>query len=630
MTNRHGFRNMAGLLLATLLALVWNAPVLAQVEEIPTRDQIEDKYKWDLSDFYPSDEAWEAELAKLQQVIPTLARYEGRLGKSSDILAEFLERSDSAGMYWHRMYVYANLKLDEDNRVSKYQDMSQRAYGVYANFNEVTSFAEPEILAIDSKKLQKFINTNKRLAVYRFYLEDLIRRKEHIMAPEVERILAMSGQVGRGPSQIFKMLDEADMDYGTITDDKGNVIELTPERYGRILEGTDRELRRKAAMTYDSAYARLENTFAATMAASFTADNFYAQARNYPSCLASSLFGNNIPEEVVHNLVKATNDNLATVYKFNTLRKKVLGYDTLFKYDMSVPLVEKPDIEYDYATAQKMVLTALAPLGQDYLNSVKMAFDSRWIDVYETKAKGTGAYSWGTYTVHPVMLLNYNNTLNSVSTLAHEMGHAMHSFYTYKNEPYTYAGHSLFCAEVASTCNESIMLKYLLENSTDKKERLYLLDYYIQQIIGTFFSQVMFTEYELRAHEIIENGGALTAESMRAMYREIFEKYNGPDLYLLPINDIGCLRIGHFYRQYYVFQYATSYAASQMLSQMILEGKPGAQEAYLEFVKTGSSAYPIDILKKAGIDMTSPEPVNNVFKVLGELVDMYEKELLGN
>jgi len=630
MTKRQSFRNMACLFLTAILAMMWGSPVLAQVEEIPTRDQIEDKYKWDLADFYASDEAWETELAKLQQVIPTLAQYEGRLGESSDVLAEYLERSDSFGMYWHRLYVYANLKLDEDNRVSKYQDMSQRAYGALSELNQTTSYGEPEILNIDSKKLQKFIDTNKRLDVYRFYLEDLIRRKEHIMSPEIEKLLAMSSPVGQGPTKIFEMLDEADMNYGTITDDSGNVIELTAERYSRILEGTDRNLRRKAALAYDSCYARLENTLAATMAASFMVDNFYAQARNYPSCLANSLFGNNIPEAVVRNLVKATNDNLSTVYKFNSLRKKVLDYDTLFKFDLSVPLVEKPDIEYDYPTAQKLVLTALAPLGQEYLNSVQMAFNSRWIDVYETKAKGTGAYSWGTYSAHPVMLLNYNGTLNSVSTLAHEMGHAMHSYYTYKNEPYTYAGHSLFCAEVASTCNESIMLKYLLENSKNKKERLYLLDYYIQQIIGTFFSQVMFTEFELRAHEVIENGGALTAESMRAMYREIFEKYNGPDLYMLPINDIGCLRISHFYRQYYVYQYATGYAAAQMLSQMIMEGKPGAQEAYLEFVKTGSSAYPIDILKKAGIDMTSPEPVNNVFKVLGELVDLYEKELLGN
>ena len=330
------------------------------------------------------------------------------------------------------------------------------------------------------------------------------------------------------------------------------------------------------------------------------------------------------------NLVQATNDNLPIIYKYNALRKKVLGYDTLYKYDLYIPLVEKPDVNYDYTTAQKMVLTALKPLGQDYLDNVKKAFNSRWIDVYETKAKGTGAYSWGTYSVHPVMLLNYNGTLNSVSTLAHEMGHAMHSFYTNRNEPYIYAGHSLFCAEVASTCNESIMLKYLLKNSKSKKERLYLLDYYIQQIIGTFFTQVMFTEFELKAHETVENGGALTAESMRAMYRDIFEKYEGPDVHLMPINDIGCLRISHFYREFYVYQYATSYAASQMLSQMILDGKPGAKEAYLQFIKTGSSAYPIDILKKAGIDMTSPEPVNNVFKVLKELVDQYEKELLGS
>ncbi len=630
MSKHQGFRILAGLFAMLMLAAMWNSPVVAQVDEIPTRDQIEDQYKWDLTDFFASDDDWEANLASLKEVIPTMAGYEGHLGESSDELAEFLERSDSLGMNLHRLFVYANLKRDEDNRISKYQEMSQRAYALSSQLSQVTSCAEPEILQIDNDKLEQFIDSNKRLGIYRFYLEDLIRRKAHIMSPEVEKVLAMASPLMRTPSDIFNMLETADMNYGTIKDTDGSEIELTPERYSRILDEGGRELRKRAATAYDSAYAKVQNSLGATMAASIQSDYFVAQARDYKSCLANSLFGNDIPEEVVDNLVKATNDNLPIIYKYNALRKKVLGYDTLYKYDLYIPLVEKPDINYDYPTAQKMVLTALKPLGQDYLDNVKKAFDSRWIDVYETKAKGTGAYTWGTYAVHPVMLLNYNGTLNSVSTLAHEMGHAMHGYYTNKNEPYIYAGHSLFCAEVASTCNESIMLKYLLKHSKDKKERLYLLDYYIQQIIGTFFMQVMFTEFELKAHETIENGGALTAESMRAMYREIFEKYEGPDVDLLPINDIGCLRISHFYREFYVYQYATSYAASQMLSQMILDGKPGAKEAYLQFIKTGSSAYPIDILKKAGIDMTSPEPVNNVFKILKELVDQYEKELLGS
>ncbi len=614
-----------GLILA--LNLLMPAVGVAQAKEAPTRDQIEDKYKWNLADFYPSDEAWEAGLAALKARVPEVEKFQGKLGESAATLAACMMLNDTLGMEAHRLYVYANLHADEDNRVGKYQEMSEKARMLYSEIGQATSYIEPEILTIPDATLKNFLE-NKELAVYRFYLDDILRRKAHILSKEIEEVLALASPVTAGPSRIFTMLDDADIRFPNVKDETGQEVELTRGRFGRLLESQNRDVRRAASDAYNETYMKYKNGLAATLAASVNADVFYTKVRGYNSCLERGLDSDSIPVEVFHSLIKAVSENLAPLHKYMKLRKQALGVDTLFGFDLSVPLTPESKMEFTYEQACDYMLKGLKPLGKEYAASVQNALDSRWIDVYETQAKGSGAYTWGTYTVHPVMLLNFAGTLGDVFTLAHEMGHLMHNYYSYQHEPYAYAGHSLFTAEVASTCNEAIMIKYMLSQTKDRNEKLYLLNYYIDQIIGTFYTQVWFSEFELKIHEIVESGGALSADGLRKLYREVYQKYYGPDLFIPENRDLGGMRISHFYRQYYVYQYATSYAASQMLSRKILAGDKKAVNAYMEFIKTGSSDYPVNILKKAGVDMTTTEPFENTIKTFAELVDEYERLLL--
>jgi oligoendopeptidase F len=621
---------ITGSIMALLMMAMLPSWGTAQVKEAPTRDQIEDKYKWNLTDFCASDDAWQAEYDALKARIPEMDRFRSKLGESARSLAQCLMLNDTLGMNAHRLFVYASLKADEDNRVGKYQELSSKARMLYADINQATAFIEPEILTIPDASLRSFIEGDANLAIYRFYLEDIIRRKSHIRSEEIEEILALAGPVTAGPGRIFSMTDDADIKFPTVKDEDGNDVELTRGRFGQIMESPNRDIRRAASEAYNDTYKKYMNTLAATLSSSVNGDIFFTKARGYKSCLERSLDNDNIPESVFQNLIKAVNDNLEPLHKYVSLRKQYLGVDTLFGFDLSVPIIPRVKKEYTFEQASEMMLKGLKPLGNEYLQNVQMAIDSRWIDVYETQGKGSGGYTWGTYSVHPVMLLNYNGTLGEVFTLAHETGHLMHNYYSYQQEPYVYAGHSLFTAEVASTCNEAIMIKYMLKNTKDRNEKLYLLNYYIDQIIGTFYTQVWFSEFEYKMHEVVESGGALSAESLRKIYREIFQKYYGPDFYIPEDRDLGGMRIGHFYRNYYVFQYATSYAASQMLSRKILDGDKKAVAAYMEFIKTGASDYPVNILKKAGVDMTTTAPFDNTIKIFGELVDEFEKLLLAS
>ena len=622
------FKTMTLAAMALLIFALLPVRLNAQAKEAPTRDQIADKYKWNLADFYPSDEAWEAGLTALKARIGEFAQYQGKLGESATNLANCLMLNDTLGILAHRLFVYASLKLDEDNRVGKYQELGDRARMMYSDIGQATAFMEPEILTIPDATLKSFIAGDKNLKVYQFYLNDILRRKSHIRSQEVEEVLALASPVTGGPSRIFSMIDDADIKFPNVKDGNGNEVELTKGRYGQILESTNRDARREASNAYNDTYLKYKNGLAATLAASVNADVFSAKVRGYNTCLERGLDGDSIPANVFHSLLAAASSNLAPLHKYMALRKKVLGVDTLYGYDLSVPLVADTKMEFTYEQAREYMMKGLQPLGKEYLANVQMALDSRWIDVYETQAKGSGAYTWGTYSVHPVMLLNYSGTLGDVFTLAHEMGHMMHNYYSNKSEPYIYSGHSLFTAEVASTCNEAIMIKYMLSQVKDKNEKLYLLNYYIDQIIGTFYTQIWFSEFELKIHETVEKGGALSADGLRKIYREVYQKYYGPDIFIPENRDLGGMRISHFYRQYYVYQYATSYAASQMLSRKILSGDKKAVAAYMDFIKTGSSDYPVNILKKAGVDMTTTEPFDNTIKTFSELVDEYEKLLL--
>ncbi len=617
---------LCAVLLAILIASL-SAPVYAAADKIPLRSEIPDQYKWKLEDMYPTPAAWEADFNTLKSNLSRFDQYKGHLGDSPSTLLACLQLSDSLNQIGDNLYVYAYLKLDEDNRSSESQELTGRISGLGADVAQATSFMQPELVSIGKDRIMSMLKTSPELSVYEHYFDDLFRTQQHILSEKEENILALAGPVASSPSKIFSMVNDADINYGNIVDDKGDTIALTKERYYKILESKDRDLRQRANVAYNESYLKYLNTLAATLDASVKKDYFFMKAREYNSCLEMSLDNGNIPTTVFHNLVDAVDSNLAPLHKWTALRKRILGYDTLYTYDLSVPLTFGEQKEYPYEEAKKIVLEGLKPMGKEYLANFQKGLDSRWIDVYETEGKGSGAYQWGTYTSHPYLLLNYSKTLESVFTLAHEMGHAMHSYYTNRNEPYIYGNHSLFVAEVASTCNEAVLMKYMLQNAKTKQEKMELLNYYIEQIIGTFYTQVMFSEFELAIHDRIENGGALSADFFRKTYRDIYQKYWGPDLVIDSINDMGCMRISHFYREYYVYQYATCYAAAQTLSQKILDKDKGALDKYKQFLSTGSSKYPVDILKDAGVDMTTPDPVNRTINLFAQLVDQMEQLL---
>ena len=620
-------RQMLSRLIALAIILALSLSLQVGAASIPQRADIEEQHTWNTATIFPDLDAWEAAFIQVKNGIGEFEKFEGKLGQSADMLLGCLKLSDSLNIILDNLYVYAYLRLDEDNRSSQFQELGGRVSALNTDVGEATSFIQPEILAIEGDKLQSYLKANPELDVFRFYLEDLQRSKEHILSAKEEAILSLASPVAGAPSEIFTMINDADITYGSIMDENGEEVELTKQRYYKYLESPDRRLRRDANQAYNKAYLKYENTLASTLASSVKRDYFYMKARGYNSCLEMSLDNYNIPTSVFHNLIDAVNANLAPLHKWTSIRKRILGYDTLFTYDLSAPLLENQNQDYSYEEAEKMILTGLQPLGKDYLSNLEMGLNGRWVDVFETQGKGSGAYSWGTYTSHPFVLMNYNNTLENVFTLAHEMGHAMHSHYTNKQEPYVYHNHSLFVAEVASTCNEATLMKYLLQNTEDKEEKKRLLLYYIDQIIGTFYTQVMFSEFELAIHEEIEGGGALSADFFRRTYRNIYQKYWGPELVIDSVNDLGGMRISHFYRQYYVYQYATCYAAAQMLSQQLVEKGDDFWPTYEQFISTGSSIYPVDILKRAGVDMTTPEPIDRTIKRFGELVDQMEKLL---
>jgi oligoendopeptidase F len=611
-----------------LLLLILSVAVSAAADDgkVRERNEIEDIYKWRVEDIYPSDSVWENTFEYLKNAYPELETYRGRLGESAATLLECLTLRDSLELISDNLYVYAYLKLDEDNRVSQYQEMGGRISQLWSKVSEAMAYIEPEIVDIGRAKLMGFMDQAAGLADYRHYFDNLFRKQEHILSDREEALLALAGPAVNAPGNIFTMTNDADVDYGTILDTTGSEIHLTKERYYKILESPNRDFRRRANQQYNKTYLKYENTLAATLAASVKKDWFMAQARGYNTCLEMSLDQYNIPTDVFYSLIDAVNANLEPMHKWTAIRKRMLGYDTLYTYDLSAPVLPDIDREYTYEEARALVLKGLKPMGSQYLTDLEKGLNSGWIDVYETPGKGSGAYSWGTYSSHPYILLNYNKTMSAVFTLAHESGHAMHSFYTNRTEPYISHNHSLFAAEVASTGNEAVLMKYLLDNTDDPQLKLALLNQYIEQIQGTFFTQVMFSEFELAIHKHVEEGGALSADFMRQTYRDIYQKYWGSDLVIDSINDMGCLRIGHFYRQYYVYQYATSYAAAQMMSQKIMED-PAYIDTYLKFLSTGDSDYPVQVLKQAGVDVTSPEPVERTIQLFSDLVDQMEELL---
>lgn len=613
-------------MLIAVVALIAGT-VLSQPKALPKRAEIDAKYKWKTEDMYADQAAWEKEYTVLADNLTRFDQFKGHLGESADMLANCLKLHDSLQLIADNLGVWSSLVLDEDNRDSKAQERSDRISSLGSRLAGATAFIEPEILAIPSEMIASFMKSSPAVAAYEFYLSDLQRTKAHILSSKEESILAKSRQATRSAGRIFGMIDDADVTYGTIKDENGQEVVLSKERYYGYRTSADRRVRQDAFNVFYKSYMPYLNTLGATLGASVKSDWFYAQVREYPTCLAMSLDRFNIPVDVYHALLKAANDNLAPLHKWASLRKRMLKLDTLHVWDLWAPLGVERDQRYTYEDAVKMVVQGLEPLGKTYQADIAKAFESGWADVYETEGKGGGAYQTGTFSSHPYVLLNYTGTLEWVFTVAHEMGHAMNDYYIMRHEPYQYSGQSLFTAEVASTCNEAVLLKFMLAKAKTKEEKLTLLNYYIDQIIQTFFRQIMLAEFELVIHERVESGGALSADFFRESIGNIFKKYWGPELVLDSLYELDGLRIPHFYGQYYVYQYATCYAAAQKLSDRLVGKEKGMQETYMRFLSTGSSKYPVDILKEAGVDMTTPEPVAGTIRLFGQLVDEMERLL---
>ncbi|MGH7740427.1 MAG: oligoendopeptidase F [Candidatus Eiseniibacteriota bacterium] len=609
------------LFLAALLAST--AP--AHAAKLLQRSEVDAKYKWKLEDIYATNDAWDADFKRAQDLLPKVESFKGKLGASGATLLAALKALDEIGSVTENLTVYANMRRDEDNRVPAYQGQVDRSTSLNARVGEATAYFTPEVLAIPAKTMTQFYQSTPGLEMYRHNLDDIQRLRAHTLSAAEEKLLASARDFSGASGAIFTAFNNADLRYGTIRDADGKEIELTKAVYQRSLESSDRRVRHDAFTGLHGAYGRYNNTLGAMMNGNVKSDEFYARARKYGSAVEASLDANNIPISVYQNLVNTVDAHLEPLHRYASLRKKWMNLDTLHVYDLYAPLVPDARIEVSFEQARDNVLAGLKPMGDEYLNVFRSGLEGGWIDVYETEGKTSGAYNWGSYTSHPFVLLNWSNTLEDEFTLAHEMGHALHSYFTHKNQPYVYGNYATFVAEVASTTNEATLINYLLSQNITKEQRLYLLNFLLEQIRTTFFRQTLFAEFELRTHELAEKGEPLTAEAMNHLYHDLYQKYYGPDLVVDGNAEYEWSRIPHFYRNFYVYQYATSYAAATALSKKILaEGAPEVTR-YLSFLKSGSSDYPIEVLKKAGVDMRTPEPIEATIARFDEVLNEMEK-----
>ncbi len=595
------------------------------ISAIPQRTDISDKYKWNLADIYPSERDWEADFNKVEGLIGKADGYKGRLGSSSETLYECLEIKSEISLICSNLYQYARLNQDLDNRQSKYQAMTEKAAMLGSRASAAYSFVEPELLTLDDEKLRSLAAGFPKTDVYDFMIEELIRSRAHIRSAEVEELLAQSSMIARGPETIFGMLDDADMKYPSIKDEKGQEIRLTRQRFSKFMESSDRRVRRDANDAFMSSYKDHINCLGASLASAVNGDIFYSRARNYNSSLEMALDAHNIPISVYKSLIETTEKNISCLHKWTALRKKILKLDEICPYDVYNPLF--PDQNYDipYDEAIRQVIEAVEPLGEKYRSILEQGFKSRWVDVFETEGKGGGAYSSGNYLYHPYVLMNYNDTVDHMFTLAHEMGHALHSYLSSRNQAFVKSQYSIFVAEVASTLNEGLLLQYLLKKTDDPKQKLFLLNRHIDNTKGTFFHQVQFAHFELMIHEHVESGQALSPEILGQMWVELLMKYYGPEMTIDDFAQYKWARIPHFYYTYYVYQYATSYAASQAILDKFLSGEEGIIDKYLKLLSSGGNDYPINQLKKCGVDMTTADPALATIKLFGEQVDEIER-----
>lgn len=601
----------------------------AETISLPVRDDIEDKYKWDLTHIYTNDEKWEKDFSWVEKNLKGYDNFKRKLNSDADTLLACLKFDDSIGIRIERLYLYAMLAKDCDLRDNTYQAMDDRIKSLYARVSTVSSFIKPELLEIDSDELLQMIESNDELKIYKHNIDDLLRTKSHSLSKQEEQILGLATEIAQTPYNSYSMFTNADLKFPTVKDNEGNNVEMSHGRFYAAMHSKNRDYRERAFKSYLGRYKEYVNTFASLFNGNLKTNIFFARARKYKSAREAALDKNNIPISVYDNLVDSVNQNLTPLHRWASLKRKLLGIEKLRPYDVQVTVFSNSQEKiYPYENAKEIVLNSLKIMGDDYLNSLQLAFNNKWIDVYETKAKKSGAYSSGTtYGVHPYVLLNWTDLLNDVFTLAHEMGHNMHSYYTGKTQPFPYANYSIFLAEVASTFNESLLLEYLTKNAESDDEKLYFLEKYLNNITSTFYRQVMFAEFEKVVYDKAESGVALTPKVLSKIYKDIYQKYWGTEMLINEDEEYTWSRIPHFYYNFYVYQYATGFAASEVLTKKVkTEGKP-AVDKYLNFLKAGSSDYPINILKSAGVDMNSPEPVIAVSAKMNEILDQIESVL---
>ncbi len=597
-----------------------------ETNKIPARADVPEKDKWAIQDLFATDDDWRAALTKAKEFLPRITAFRGRLAESGAALLSFFRLDDEISLAFDALVHYAQRRSDEDTRVAAYQEMVSQVTRFAVEIQSAAAFETPELLAISDEDMNRLYAEAPELELYRLNIDRIRRRREHVLSDKEEAILAAAGEMAASPDDIYSMLNDADLKFPDAVDKDGNKHPVTHGTFIPLMQSYDRVLRKSAFDSLYSVYGQFRNTSAATLSAQLKQLLFFANVRKYPSTLDAALDGNEVPTEIYRNLIDAVHRSFAPMYRYVALRKKLLGVDELHMYDLYVPVVDGVEMKFTFEEAKEIALKALAPLGEDYLNLLREGFANGWIDVYENEGKRSGAYSAGAR-VHPYVLLNFKGTLDDVFTLVHEMGHSIHSYLSNKTQPTAYQDYVIFVAEVASTCNEALLMEYLLSVTTDKKERAYLINHFLEQFRGTLYRQTMFAEFELTANEMTQRGEGTTAEALCAMYKKLNEQYFGPEMNVDEEISLEWARIPHFYYDYYVYQYATGYAAAIALSRRILrEGEPAVKD-YLGFLSGGCSADPITLLRGAGVDMASPKPVEDATKLFDEMISEMEKIL---
>lgn len=590
---------------------------------LPSRDEIAPESKWNLADIYASADAYAADCAALRDLLRQMEQYRGKLAQMEELVA-CLRLRDAIGIKCGTIFAYARMNRDADAQNAAYQKMTSEAESLLSEAAAASAFIEPELLAADRPALEAAFATVEALQPYRFYFEDLLRQNAHVLSPEEEKLLAKLGETLQSPANIYTILTSADLQFPRTRDENGEKIELSEGRYSALIQSADRKVRKAAFKKLFGTYAAYRNTFATTFGSLVKSATLRAEIRHYPSSLAATLDRGNIPPAVYTNLIETVHANLAPLHRYVEVKRKALDVSRLHMYDLYAPLGRRVRMQIPYKEGVELVSQALEPLGERYLRDLQTAVKSGWIDVYESRGKRSGAYSWGVYGVHPFLLLNYDGRYGAASTLAHELGHAMHSYYSNAAQPYSNASYTIFCAEVASTVNENLLLDHMLETEENPHKRLFYLNQYLEQVRTTVYRQTLFAEFEMRAHALVESGQALTADTLEELWLALNRKYYGEAIALDDEIRVEWARIPHFYRPFYVYQYATGYSAATALARHLKEEGAPAQERYLRYLQSGGSAYSVELLKSAGVDMTTPAPVETTLQKFADRLAAFE------